>query len=139
MPVNSTLRFLALALALGVAVSPDQRVIAATAGQPIGQDAIVVAPGIYSRTPLGFGQLTLTSTAVLLSTVQGGIPNGARLAVLTVETNDLRWRDDGTAPTATVGMLIVHGNYPPFEYHSDLSKLQLIAVSGSPVVDISFY
>jgi hypothetical protein len=124
-----------MAVAVFVLVSPEPRVVAA----PAGQDGVVVVPGIYTQIPLGIGQLTLTSTAALLSTVAGGIPNGARLAVLTVETNDLRWRDDGTAPTTAIGMLIVHGSWPPYEYHGDLTKLQLIAVSGSPVVDVAFY
>lgn len=91
--------------------------------------------------PLGFCQLTLTGTAALISTCTGGIPAGAGLAMIVDETANSRWRDDGTAPTASAGMLLtfnVAGN-ETMVYTGNLLKLQFIAVSGSPVLDISFY
>lgn len=106
---------------------------------PIGQDAVVVDPGIYSMTPLGCGQLALSSTAALLSTVTGGIPTGARLALITMETADARWRDDGTAPTTAIGMLMKANSWPPLAYNGDLTAIQFIAVSGSPVLNVAFY
>lgn len=112
-------------LALALALAP----MAALASE-------VVVPG--PMVPVGYCQLTATGTAALVSTCSGGIPIGASVAYLTVETANLRWRDDGTAPTASVGMLIVAAA-APFLYQGDLTKLQIIAVSGSPVLDVAFY
>jgi hypothetical protein len=88
--------------------------------------------------PLGFGALTLSGTAVLLSSITGGIPPRARLAIISVETANARFRDDGTAPTATVGVQLASGAVP-FIYTGDLTAIQFVAVSGSPVVNVSFY
>lgn len=98
----------------------------------------------------GFAQVTVTSTSQTLVAMLAGltpaqvIPANAACATIIVETNDIRWRDDGTAPTASVGMLwthVVSGTTPnsPWLYcGDDLTALRIIAVSGSPVLDISF-
>lgn len=96
----------------------------------------VVVPG--PMVPVGYCQLTATGTAALVSTCTGGIPVGASVAYISVETANIRWRDDGTAPTTSAGMPIVAAA-APFLYQGDLTKLQVIAVSGSPVVDLAFY
>lgn len=91
--------------------------------------------------PLGFCTLsTALSSATPLSSCSGGIPTGATMVLVTVETQNVRWRDDGTAPTTTSGMVIVHDSaLLPWLYNGDLTKIQFIAVTGSPVMDISFY
>lgn len=93
----------------------------------------------YAATPKGYGQLALTTTAALISTVSGGIPSGATYAVITVEGTgpDTRWRDDGVAPTATVGMPLFAGQ--TWTFSGDLSTVQFVAVSGTPSINISFY
>jgi hypothetical protein len=105
---------------------------------PIGQEATVMCPAPYTLSCLGFGALTLTSTAVLLSTISGGIPARARMAIISVETANARYRDDGTAPTASVGVQLVSG-VAPFVYAGDLTAIQFVAVSGSPVINAAFY
>jgi hypothetical protein len=95
-----------------------------------------VVPG--PMVPVGYCQLTATGSAALVSTCSGGIPVGTSVAYITVETANIRWRDDGTAPTTSAGMLIVAAA-PVLLYQGDVTKMQIIAVSGSPVVDISFY
>jgi hypothetical protein len=87
--------------------------------------------------PLGYCQLTATGTAALISTCSGGIPARTVWAVLCVETANIRWRDDGTVPTAAVGMPVAAGQC--VNYSGTMSVFAIIAVSGSPVVDISFY
>lgn len=52
------------------------------------------------RNPVGYEQLTVSTTAVGLATV----PTTARHALIYIVAQALRWRADGTAPTATVGM-----------------------------------
>jgi hypothetical protein len=58
--------------------------------------------------------------------------------VIRVSTANARWRDDGVAPTATAGMPL-NTTDAPLVYDGDLTTLQLIAVTGSPVIDVCFY
>ncbi|HEV2225069.1 MAG TPA: hypothetical protein VGR84_18905 [Candidatus Acidoferrales bacterium] len=92
-----------------------------------------------SITPLGFCQLSGVSPAAGLSSCTGGIPTGAVVAWVIDESTNTRWRDDGTNPTASSGMLLASGNWPPMVYNGDLTKIKFVAVSGTPVLDIAFY
>jgi hypothetical protein len=87
--------------------------------------------------PLGYCQLTSVSSSTLVSSCSGGIPARTAWAVLCVDTAAIRWRDDGTAPTASVGMPVAAGQC--FYYSGTFSTLRVIAQTGSPVVNISFY
>jgi len=86
---------------------------------------------------LGYCQLSVT-TAVLISTCSGGIPGGAQVAYITPETAAIRWRDDGTAPTTTVGYPVPTGG-TQLIYRGNLATLQVIAQSGTATVNIAFY
>lgn len=91
------------------------------------------------RQPLGYFQLTLTSTAAKLFASFPKLPPGVTVGFIIIQcsTADSRWRDDGQAPTTTVGMnLIATGE---LDYAGDPYKIQFIAVSGSPVLDVSLY
>ena len=87
----------------------------------------------YTPVPTSAPQLTVTSSAQHL-TVPAGNPTGV---LITVETANVRWRDDGTAPTASVGQLLQAGQN--YFYPGTLTAIQFIAVSGSPVLDLSYY
>lgn len=60
-------------------------------------------PGLdFSLQPLGYQQVAVSTTAVGLT-----LPSGVvRMAVITVEDNPIRFRDDGTNPSSTVGVLV---------------------------------
>jgi hypothetical protein len=85
-------------------------------------------------------QLTALTLATKIPAATGGsaIPDGAELAVIRVEAQNLRWRDDGVAPTATVGMLILPADQP-YVYTGDLANIQLSAATAGCIVNISFY
>lgn len=86
---------------------------------------------------LGFQQLTGMSTPTKLtmpSYIGNGVPTNL---VVQVEIQPVRWRDDGIAPTATVGMLIPAGG--ELAYDGDLTALQLIQVTSGAVANVSFY
>lgn len=89
--------------------------------------------------PLGYCQIAAVTLAAStpLSSCSGGIPAGATMAVLQSETAPIRYRDDGTAPTSSSGMLLVNG--AGVFYPGTLSKLRFIAASGSPVLNVAFY
>lgn len=103
---------------------------------PISGGAVTIAPYVY--TPLGCGQLASFSTATLLSSVSGGIPAGATLASLSVELNAVRYRDDGTAPTAGIGTPLSVATMA-WPYTASLGSIQFIPETGSATVDVCFY
>ena len=108
------------------------------------QDHAPAAMAPYKAQPLGYQQLTTAQ----LGTAQGLTRPGdnAVYALINVEgiagTDTVRWRDDGTAPTTTVGMLMnATGDqrWPPFRYEGDLTAIQFIKAAGSPIVNVSYY
>jgi hypothetical protein len=118
----------------GIILTGDQIV----SGTGITAGTVII--GQVSGTPGGAGTYTLsaTNTASSASSTSGGIPPGATSALLQAETADVRFRDDGGAPTAGVGAIVVHGT-PPIFYTGTLKNLQFIALSGSPLLDVLFY
>lgn len=117
---------------------------------PTAQDHVTVSPGPYTNTVLGYAQLAITGTAQTLNQLLAAafaanpqtakisvIPPFARFAFITIETAGVRWIDDGQAPTPSFGQLV--GATQSFDYSGDLTALQLIAVSGAPLANVSFY
>lgn len=83
--------------------------------------------------PLGYQQITGLSTVKTLT-----VPDKARLAIITCTAQNVRWRDDGVDPTATVGQLLKTTD-PPLIYDGDLSALEFIEASASAVLNVSYY
>ena len=65
-------------------------------------------------------------------------PVGAIFALISVEVSNVRYWDDGTVPTSTTGQLM-SPNAAPLLYAGNLSAIKFIAVSGSPVLQVSYY
>lgn len=84
-----------------------------------------------SRQPLGYKQTTVAASTGL------NPPAGAVRALIRTEAKDVRWRDDGTAPTATVGMPLAIGD--TLEYTGDLSAIRFIEQAASALLNITFY
>ena len=116
-------------------ISPGDQIISGT-----GATAGTVVVSQISGTPGGAGTylLSAANTTSSASVTTGGIPPGATMAFLQAETADIRYRDDGGAPTASIGNLLVHG-IPGIFYAGTLAQLQFIALSGSPLLDVAFY
>lgn len=81
--------------------------------------------------PLGYAQASVTA-AQALPTIPGGT-----VTALVVPRAPVRWRDDGTNPTAAVGMYLAADQ--PLEYRGGLAAFRMIAVSGTAEVNVSFY
>lgn len=106
-------------------------------GVPSGATILLQSSG----TPGGAG-IYVTSAATTsnsASLTSGGIPLGATMVLLQAETANIRWRDDGGAPTASIGSILNSGAVPPLFYTGTLSALQFIAATGSPLLDAAFY
>lgn len=112
-------------------------------GSANAQSNVIAKSGPY--VPLGYCQITSLNSAVALVTAScatGSVPAGATIAEICVETASVRYRDDGTAPTTTVGMPVVATATSPNCYAYaiiPMTAVQFIAVSGSPVVNVLFY
>lgn len=88
-------------------------------------------------TPLGYCQLTSLSGAVKLTSCTNGIPLTANVIVAVPETQAVRWRDDGTAPSSTVGMPIATG--VALVYQGNLTTIQFIEQTSSATLNVVFY
>jgi hypothetical protein len=89
--------------------------------------------GLKSTTVcLGYQQITTLTGSTGLT-----VPTGATMALITPLTQGVRWRDDGTAPSASVGMPIAAGAY--FSYDGDLNKIRFIELTTSAELNISYY
>ena len=89
---------------------------------------------------IGYQQITSLSSAQTLTvpaTDKNGMNQKPTFALIVAETQNVRWRDDGTAPTASVGMPLVAG--VPLQYDGDLTKIQFIEQSASAKLNISYY
>lgn len=83
--------------------------------------------------PLGYQQITNLSAAVGLT-----IPAGAAFCLVTPSGQAVRWRDDGTNPTASVGYPLPVGAEMRYSAQS-FGSLKFIEVAASAVLDVCFY
>lgn len=82
--------------------------------------------------PTGYEQVTSLSSAAGLTP-----PAGSDRALIQAVTQSVRWRDDGTSPTATVGMVLAAGS--TLEYDGDLSAFEAIETAASAELNVSYY
>lgn len=107
------------------------------------------------RKALGYQQISaatlasatfLTIPTVTLPNVPGGPGAGGGVTVKVSPglaicqnngTGNLRWRDDGTAPTAAIGMVLVAG--AELDYTGDIANIQFIISTAGGALDVSLY
>lgn len=87
---------------------------------------------ISYRKPLGYEQITTLSAASGLT-----VPSGATSAVIIAETQSVRWRDDGTNPSGTVGMLLPTNTM--LEYSGNLAAIKFIETAASAKLNITYF
>lgn len=93
---------------------------------------------VSRMTPLGVAAAGSVASAANLPQINGAIPSGPNVVALIIpETQNVRFRDDGTDPTSTVGMLLVAGQ--PFLYTGNLSALRMIQVAATAAVTVAYY
>jgi hypothetical protein len=89
---------------------------------------------------MGYQQITSLSSATGLTVPQTnpeGLASKATFALIVAETQNVRWRDDGVNPTASVGMPLAAG--VPLQYDGDLTKIRFIEQTASAKINISYY
>lgn len=83
--------------------------------------------------PWGYQALTPTVATKLT------VPNGAYSAVISVETQSIRYTVDGTTPTSTIGLLIASGSEREFIGPDVLQAISFIDSSGASAVKVAYF
>ena len=97
----------------------------------------------YRPWPGGMQALSANSGAavgltIVAATAASATFMGPNFAVIVAETVSCRWRDDGTDPSATVGMPLPV--MTRFEYDGDLRKIKFAGAAGTQsIVNVSLY
>lgn len=91
-----------------------------------------MTPGIPGSQPILYVQQAVTAAAGLTTP-----PASATYAVLVPETNGIRYRDDGTNPTAAIGTPVAAG--ASVTYDGPLDKIKVIAQTGTSTLNVSYY
>ena len=95
-----------------------------------------------AMSPLGHGQFTPNAATMFTDAPDAGIamPSNAKHAVCSVKGFPVRWRDDGTAPTAAVGVYLQPGIYVFDEEQVVLRALKMIdTAEGASEVSCNWY
>lgn len=90
--------------------------------------------------PKGYNQLSGLSGAkqIAQGLTDNVPPAGALFALVQAEAKSVRWRDDNTVPTASIGMLLADGDSAWFSV-DDLTHVKVIEIEASAKVNVSFY
>jgi hypothetical protein len=91
---------------------------------------LLSTPG--NLTALGYQQITSLASAAALT-----VPAGATVALINVESQSVRWRDDGVNPTTSVGMPMPAGEEKFFT--GSLTGFRIIEVAASAKLNVSYY
>lgn len=89
---------------------------------------------------LGYEQITDLDNAVNLTVPDkdlNGLSCKPRIAIIVAEGQAVRWRDDGVAPTATVGMPLATG--VTLQYDGDITEIQFIEQTPGATLNITYY
>ena len=91
--------------------------------------------------PGGFEQITVSSTSIGFTSSKYA-PSGespADMAIVTIETNAIRYRDDGLAPTASVGQLVSSSTSLTVCGLNSIKTVRFIRVTSDATLDVSYY
>jgi hypothetical protein len=99
--------------------------------------AVTGAPAMaqqpFAFTQMGYQQLVGPAAATFLTVPSGG----AKIIEVCVSTQAIRYRDDGVAPTATIGIPVSAGTC--FQYSGPLPLIQFIQQAPTATIDVSYY
>lgn len=99
-----------------------------------------MSPGYKALKSLGYVQITGPDAATTIaSAFPGGvIPLGTVMLQIIVATQAIRWRDDGTAPTAAIGYPLATGVEMKYEA-ADFPRLTVISQVAGAIVNVVAY
>lgn len=97
---------------------------------------------------VAYATLAVSGTAVSLADSSPALVAGrvndklVTRALITVETDDVRWRADGTAPEVTEGHKLLNGDSITFidaRYSQLLADIQFIKVTNNAALKITYF
>jgi hypothetical protein len=99
--------------------------------------------GYIFDVPLGYAQSATVDASTLISSLSfaggsPGIPPGTQLLMITPQTQAIRWRDDGTAPTAAIGYPLAVGAELRYT-GANLASLRVISQVAGAIVNVVAY
>ena len=84
---------------------------------------------------LGYQQVTSLATAASLK-----VPAGTKLILVTPSAQAVRWRADGTPPTATVGYPLAAGSELRYTgTMASMQAMQFIQQAASATLDVTYF
>ena len=95
-----------------------------------------VADSGVRRAPCGYQQIATLTTSTTL-TIPPACGSNPTLAVITAEAQAVRYRDDGTDPTAAIGMPMAVG--VTLQYEGSISKIEFIEQTVGAKLNILYY
>jgi len=103
-----------------------------------------MATGLAARNVVAYATLTVSNVGagVGLSSASTPITTKTKRAIITVETDQVRWRGDGTAPSSTEGHLLNNGDSLQFldaNYESLLRAILFIRVTADAKLKITYF
>lgn len=90
--------------------------------------------GVLSMLVLGYQQITNLTASVGLD-----VPDDCHFALIQAETQNVRWTDDGTTPTAAIGMILIADTNPVLFNVQDLQALRFIQTAATAKLNVSYY
>lgn len=87
-------------------------------------------------TPVGYQQITIAAAAKSLTVPTAGTQRPS-YCLITPEVQAVRWRDDGIAPTAAIGMPLAVGAV--LRYDADLNKVQFMEQVAGAIINIAYF
>ncbi len=101
----------------------------------------------WADKPLGYAQSAAVDASTLISALTfstpgiaspaAGIPPGTQLILIQPQTQAIRWRDDGVAPTAAVGYPLAVG--AELRYTGAHAALRVISQTAGAIVNVVAY
>ena len=91
---------------------------------------------------LNMGSLDVSSTVVGLSSASPALPDACNRAFITCEDDAVRWRGDGTDPTASVGHVLAKSDSIAFtnvNYRQFLKKIRFLRVTTDAKLRITYF
>lgn len=98
---------------------------------------VVLAAPVVAQRVTTYEQLTVANSSIGIT---ASTLSGMGTCLLRLETAQIRWRADGTAPTTTVGTLMEIGDVMPISNISDARAIRFIRTGGtSGVLNINCF
>lgn len=91
--------------------------------------------------PFDFETITVSSTSIGFTSATWAPPGQpvADMAVVTLASNDVRYRADGVAPTAAVGHVLASGGSVTACGAQSLNQVRFIRVTSDGTLSVSYY